>query len=61
MIALSSLISDRLLCAQQVGDVMARDVICLAKMAKPSDVEALISKCDRGDCSHHAFPVVDSG
>ena len=40
--------------------MMARDVICLAKSAKPSDVEALISKCDHGECSHHAFPVIDS-
>ena len=43
----------------RVGDVMTRDVICLSKMAKPSDIEQLIRQCDFGEVTHHAFPVVD--
>ena len=43
----------------RVGDIMARDVICLSKMAKPSDLERLIRQCDIGEVTHHAFPVVD--
>ncbi len=43
----------------RVGDIMARDVICLSKMAKPTDIERLIRQCDIGEVTHHAFPVVD--
>ena len=42
-----------------VADVMTRDVICLPKVAPPAVVEELISKYDRGEISHNAFPVVD--
>ena len=42
-----------------VADVMTRDVICLPKMAPPAVVEELISKHDRGEISHNAFPIVD--
>jgi CBS domain-containing protein len=43
----------------RVGDIMAREVICLSKMAKPTDIERLIRQCDIGEVTHHAFPVVD--
>jgi CBS domain-containing protein len=42
-----------------VSDVMTREVICLSKLAKQDDVERLIKRCDAGNCSHNAFPVVD--
>lgn len=43
----------------RVGDIMVREVICVSKMAKPSDIEHLIRRCDIGEVTHHAFPVVD--
>ena len=33
----------------RVSDVMARDVRCVSKMAKPSDIEQLIRQCDIGE------------
>ena len=33
----------------RVSDVMARDVLCVSKMAKPSDIEQLIRQCDIGE------------
>ena len=43
----------------QVSDVMERDVICLSKNAKMTEIESLIRKCDSGEVTHHAFPVVE--
>ena len=42
-----------------VMDVMRKDVVALSKSTQPYDIEELIEKCDSGEVTHNAFPVVD--
>ena len=42
-----------------VVDVMSKDVIALSKTTSPHCIREMIRKCDSGEISHHAFPVVD--
>ena len=42
-----------------VLDVMCTDVVALSKRLKPKDIHELVAKCDSGEITHNAFPVVD--
>ena len=42
-----------------VQDVMSEKVVSLSMHAKIKEIRDLVEKCRSGECSHHAFPVVD--
>jgi CBS domain-containing protein len=42
-----------------VVDVMTKDVVALSRTCSRHSVLDIIRKCDSGELSHHAFPVVD--
>lgn len=42
-----------------VEDVMVRSVIMLKRRCDAAVIVELIERCDCGDITHHAFPVVD--
>jgi chloride channel 7 len=43
-----------------VVDIMTRDVMTVGKSVKPAFIHELVRKCDAGEITHNAFPVVDS-
>lgn len=42
-----------------VGAVMTRPVLCLSVFSKVKDIKDLLHRCDIGEVTHNAFPVVD--
>ena len=42
-----------------VCDVMTKDVLALSKYTSPKLIRETLRKCDAGEISHNAFPVVD--
>jgi len=42
-----------------VVDVMNRKVIALSKSVKPQFIHELVAKCESGEITHNAFPIVD--
>ena len=42
-----------------VVDVMTKDVVALSRTCSRHSILDIVHKCDSGEISHHAFPVVD--
>ena len=42
-----------------VVDIMSKEVVALSKSVKPKDIHELVQRCEKGEITHNAFPVVD--